>query len=167
MLAMTITETGVITLDDVTPNLAWLQAQVEGLIEPVTLRTDVTMYVNEEGKFNACGRNTSATILAQHFGAIWRDDWVSGPVAVVGFDPAEGEHIDLEREFAAQACRVACGMLPHTPVQVAPTYWQAAAEAVFDGVPVIALGDPLSTCAHRWDAGRCIRCLTPEPADAS
>lgn len=149
MRVMTIATDGTITLrDEEALGLRCLQDIVGGYIEPIDISIELggashpgaTMFVNEEGKFSE-SRNEGATRLAHHFGAIFSDDWVAGNVALVGLPDQEGCTTELPEVFAQEALRIVTG--PATPpVQVAPAFWEAVAEAVYAGVPCIAVAAP-------------------------
>lgn len=148
MRVITIATDDTITVQDAEPTLDWLQAQVHGFIEPIDVSVEAggkghpgaTMFVNEEGKYS-CERNEAATRLAHHFGAIFSDDWCAGDVVLVGQVDDDGEITDLPEPFAQETLRVITG--PDTaPIQVAPTFWEACAEAVYAGVHCIAIAAP-------------------------
>lgn len=145
MRVMTISDMCVITIDDVDPTLAWLQSQVGGYIEPVDVsgahHGDGTIYVNEEGKLTGMTRNLCATRLAHHFGAIYADDWVAGTCVLLGPVDDNGDHLELGEPLMRETLRV-IATRDTPPLRVAPTYWQAVAEMVYEGVPVIPTGAP-------------------------
>ena len=85
-----------------------LQHLVGGWIQAVPLvgYDDTTTYVNEEGKFE-CDHNPRATVLMKSVTkSIMPNDWISGPLVLLGFDwesgddPETGGHKDLPAEVA-------------------------------------------------------------------
>lgn len=60
------------------------QQVVGGWIEPVSIPTLGTMYVNEEGKLRNLPTNEVATKLARHFDLILEWDDIRGDVVLVG-----------------------------------------------------------------------------------
>lgn len=145
MRVMTITTEGQIELHDADPTLEWLQEKVDGWIEPVTVElgdeTILTLYVNEEGKITGLDRNPIASRLAHHYGAVYRDDWVAGNVVILGGVDAEGETMELP-EHAARVILTLLTGPDVPPARIAPTFWQAVAEAVYAGVPSFPAGAP-------------------------
>jgi hypothetical protein len=89
-------------------SLAYLQGLVGGNIEAVRWPPDplVTCYVHEEGKFE-CERNECATGLMHGVEGLFADDFVAGPFVIVGFDPANGEHTDLNATLLSMLAPVA------------------------------------------------------------
>ena len=96
-----------------------LQQQVGGFIQalPVpdarmdgaTDRTDATVYINENGKFECLDGdgNPAVNLLATVFmkPALFPDDCIVGPMLVCGFDPATGENQDVPDELVSS-----CGL---------------------------------------------------------
>lgn len=76
--------------------LASLQRLVGGLIEALPYpddRAGLTAYVNEEGKILNLPWNARATILMRP--VLFTRDYIAGDLVITGFDPREGETIDL------------------------------------------------------------------------
>lgn len=76
---------------------------------------------------------------------------------VTGFDASTGDNAPLRRPFVEQACLVLSqqdGAIP--PLRIAPTYWENAAEQVFQGIDVIAIGSPADVCSHDWQTIRLV-----------
>lgn len=75
-----------------------LQAAVGGNIEAVPFRGEhrLTVYVHMEGKFE-CEPNPRATRLLGP--GLFAGDFVAGPALICGFDPDEGENVDLPGDF--------------------------------------------------------------------
>jgi hypothetical protein len=78
--------------------LAHLQELVGGMIEAVDVPPfvaggeDATCYLNEEGKLLGLEPNMRATdFLVPGVGLHW-NDYVAGPLVLVGFDASTGEH---------------------------------------------------------------------------
>lgn len=149
MRALTVQPDGTIELSDAIEEgghvaYEWLRSQVGGSICPIDLEPPepapiiACMYVHDEGKLIGLERNPAAERLANHFGAIFHGDWIAGPVAIVGFDPSEGESVELPAEVAERALFLMLGP-EQPPLRVAPTYWQEVAEFVARGVPVITV----------------------------
>jgi uncharacterized protein DUF3846 len=74
-----------------------LQKLVGGWIEvlPFPGREDLTVYVNEEGKFG-CDPNRTATRLLGS--VLFRGDWIAGPCVICGFDPDRGRNLAAPAE---------------------------------------------------------------------
>jgi hypothetical protein len=79
-----------------------LQSLVGGNIEAIRWPPDplVTCYVHEEGKFE-CPRNERATGLMHGVEGIYADDFIAGPFVLIGFNPDDGEHTDLNDTLLA------------------------------------------------------------------
>lgn len=79
--------------------LDYLQKQVKGYIEPVDITladedaSEVSMYVNEEGKLEGLPYNPRATFLAQD--SIMAFDYIAGDVVLVGPVDDEGDSTGL------------------------------------------------------------------------
>lgn len=88
-------------------NLDFLQKQVDGYIEVINILTggpedddpfptEVSMYLNEEGKLQGLPYNARATFLAS--GAIMPFDYIAGDVVLTGPVDDEGEDTGLTDE---------------------------------------------------------------------
>ena len=82
-----------------------LQSQVGGMIQalPVPERSDATVYINENGKFECVdenGRiivNPVATMYMKP--VLFPSDFIAGPMLLCGFDPSTGENLDVPNEL--------------------------------------------------------------------
>ena len=83
-----------------------LQEAVEGNIErlPYPGRSDVTCYINEEGKLLNLSYNYLATDLLKN--VLRPLDYIVGPMVVIGFDPDTGEDIDLSEDLSLKLLRL-------------------------------------------------------------
>lgn len=132
-------------VEDVDLTYDWLKDIVQGWLGVVNIEWPdgrrATLYVDDEFKLRGSSANESATRLAHHFGAIFSDDWIGGTCVLVGTVDQEGDDTELPEEMLCDALRA---ITDHTltPVTVAPTFWQWAAEAVGAGIPVIVTGAP-------------------------
>jgi hypothetical protein len=77
--------------------LAGLQALVGGYVEALPFpggRTDVVVYINEQGKFTpSCEPNARATAFMA--GYLFADDYIAGDLVLIGLDLRDGETVDL------------------------------------------------------------------------
>lgn len=158
MRALTIACDGQIEVVDAEANdYRWLRGIVGGNIEAVDLEPDVTLYLNEEGKLVGLPLNPLASRLAHHHGAIYSDDDVRGPVAIVGFDRSTGDSVELPEQVAVEAVRVMLD--PNVPpVRVAPAFWESVAESVYAGIPVVAAIPPDAYDEEPPGVRTCPRC---------
>lgn len=71
-----------------------LQALVKGMIDAVDfpLRPDLTVYINDEGKF-LFEKNIVATRLLEL--GLSTGDWIAGPCVVCGFDSSQGKNLEV------------------------------------------------------------------------
>jgi hypothetical protein len=98
MKAVTIKTTGKAEAIDFTPTNSYktLSDSVGGLIEPVYLAENLTLWVNEEGKVYGQAVNPIATAIFQSvFGKI---DIMVGDVILTGGSDDEGETLGLTDE---------------------------------------------------------------------
>lgn len=152
MRAMILDETGGVFIDVVESGK--IGERVGGWIDVVPLRSadtddvgwqSVDVFVDDEGKIKQRPTNAYATALAHHFGSIFSDDRIAGTVVILGEPDDDGETTDLPFEFIRFAVEFiaehSIGRAP-TPVRVAPTFWENAAEIVAAGVPLIVGAAP-------------------------
>jgi hypothetical protein len=92
--------TSIVELSDEGSQLQDLNALVGGYIEAIGLWPEVTAYLNEEGKLDGMLPNRRATQLARFTQAIMPDDYIAGPLVVIGFDPETGENRDIPDSLA-------------------------------------------------------------------
>ena len=124
---ITITDQGVEVVQVEKDGWDWLHRVMKvGMVEVVSLCDDAgvevgTMWVDEEGKFNGQYANPVATRVARHFGAIYADDSIAGPVAITGGCDDEGETLELP-EAVMLTCMQAITDHAGTvePIRVAP-----------------------------------------------
>lgn len=88
--------------DDIDSLLRSLQTEVEGYIEAVaTTRSDVSLYCNEEGKYDPLPRNANTKAMDAVGLLLSPDDYIAGNLVVTGFDPKTGENLDIQDEVIA------------------------------------------------------------------
>ena len=73
-----------------------LQHLVGGWIQAVPLAgyDDTTTYVNEEGKFEAEMNARATLLMTRVVPTLLPGDFISGPLVLIGFDPARGDDLD-------------------------------------------------------------------------
>jgi hypothetical protein len=83
-----------------------LQEAVDGNLEmlPYPGRSDVSCYINEEGKILNLPYNNLATDLLKNI--LRPSDYIVGPMVVIGFDPDTGEEVDLSEEILLKLLRL-------------------------------------------------------------
>jgi len=91
-----------------------LQALVGGLIEAVPWSgapDDVTLYVNEEGKFDqdANPRNDRATRMLRPGTGLFLGDWIAGALVIAGLDRRTGETVSLSDDVDVSVVEEWCG----------------------------------------------------------
>lgn len=86
---------------ETTGDLDALQGYCGGVIEAVGA-DDVTVYLHEEGKILGFAANARATVFAHRRQLIRADDYIAGDVVVLGFDPEEGDHLDIPAAAAVE-----------------------------------------------------------------
>lgn len=74
-----------------------LQAIVDGMVEAVPMRnrSDITAFINEEGKLQNLGRNVRATRLMRH--SLHVGDYIAGHLVLTG-EASDGGLVDLPAE---------------------------------------------------------------------
>ena len=77
----------------------WLQA-----LMPFP-RSDLTCYIDEEGKLKELPLNPVATMMTE--AALMDGDCIAGDMLLIGFDPDTGDEIDLPEEFSPTRLPVA------------------------------------------------------------
>jgi len=111
MRALLLPCEGIATVVDVPVDLAWLQARVGGLIEPVRLDqiltdrgrvlVEATMFVNETGKNDMLPLNPRATDMATLAIGGWFHDVIMGDVVVLGQVDDEGDETPVPDKLVA------------------------------------------------------------------
>lgn len=78
----------------------FLNSSVGGMIEAISMPDGAVAYLHEEGKyrFTEADINDVATVLAHEFKSIMVDDFIVGPLVIVGYDD-EGETVSVPAEF--------------------------------------------------------------------
>jgi hypothetical protein len=111
----TLTVEGEFEVHDGVPSLEQMQGivkgpeQAYGLVEVVELKHGITMWINEEGKYEDPRRNGRATIFAREARSIYPNDHICGDVLFTGGPDEEGETQGLTDEqlaYVAQAARI-------------------------------------------------------------
>jgi hypothetical protein len=90
-----------------------MQALVGGLVEAIPLPKFIDptrrsmAYLNEEGKFDpACKFNMHATDFLVPGIGLFPDDYITGSLVLVGFDPSTGEHVELPQSVIDRVCLI-------------------------------------------------------------
>lgn len=96
--ALVVTEELVCKMIDIADNeLQALQTAVDGLIQPVDVTPNVTMWVNEEGLFRGdLGMNPMGTAIMRELYDN-SDAWVVGDIVFTGAPDSEGRTTGLEQ----------------------------------------------------------------------
>lgn len=100
MNALVIPVCGPVQTVELDGTLSQLQSLVGGFIQALPLPEFIdadegaTVYVNEEGKFEAEPNMRATDFMVPGIGLMF-GDWIAGPMIVCGFDPRRGEHADL------------------------------------------------------------------------
>ena len=68
-------------------------------------RSDLTCYIDEEGKLKGLPVNPVATMMTE--AVLMPDDCIVGDMLLIGFDASTGEEIDLPEEFSPTRLPVA------------------------------------------------------------
>lgn len=79
--------------------LTALQGAVGGYVETVSLKDDLTMWVNEEGKIHELEVNTHGTVI--YAAALRSTDLIVGDIVLTGGTDAQGEVIGLKDKQVA------------------------------------------------------------------
>ena len=85
-----------------------MQALVGGLIQPLDLRDEATMWLNEEGKNFGHRYNTRATDLARQWQVLMHpfQDFIAGDAFLTGPTNDEGDSTDLTDRAVIAFCHV-------------------------------------------------------------
>jgi len=112
----TLTVDGEFEQHDGVPELEEMQTFVTGptqrgraLVEVVEIKHGITMWINEEGKYEDPRRNHRATFFAHEAKAIYAQDFICGNVLFTGGADDEGETEGLNAEqlaYVSQAGRM-------------------------------------------------------------
>ncbi len=97
MLVATMTASDTIEAIEIDGTLSSMQSLVGGLIQPIDLAEDVTMWVNEEGLLLDLDYNTLATSFCAIYGI---DTYICGDVFLTGGTDANGNTLPLKKEYA-------------------------------------------------------------------
>lgn len=96
MLVLVITPEGEVTKRDIEGDLASMQEIVGGLIQPIDVLPDCTVWVNEEGIVNGLPFNPVATFWTR----MWHDVTLFGTAFMTGGVDEEGNILPLKEEYA-------------------------------------------------------------------
>lgn len=93
MRAYLIPVEGKIQTLDVEDTLETWQRLVDGYIEALAIPDDgaLTAYINEEGKFTQPINRVATDYMLPR---LYPNDYIAGPMVIVGFDARTGEHRD-------------------------------------------------------------------------
>lgn len=97
MLVATMTTNDTIDITEIDGSLSSMQSLVDGLIQPIDLLPDVTMWVNEEGLLLSLPYNSLATSFCSVFGI---DTYICGNVFLTGGTDENGKTLPLKQEYA-------------------------------------------------------------------
>jgi hypothetical protein len=97
MLVATMTANDTIDIIEIDGSLSSMQSLVGGLIQPIDLLEDVTMWVNEEGLLIDLPYNHLATTFCGIFGI---DTYICGNVFLTGGTDEDGNTMPLKQEYA-------------------------------------------------------------------
>ncbi len=97
MLVATMTASNTIDITEIDGSLSSMQSLVGGLIQPIDLLDDVTMWVNEEGLVIGLEYNHLATSFCSIFGI---DAYICGDVFLTGGVDEDGNTMPLKQEYA-------------------------------------------------------------------
>ena len=86
-----------------------LSETVGGYIEGVPI-PGCSAYINEEGKIKGLPVNHVATVLAKKCGAIFPEDYIVGPMILVGEVNEEGDDTPLDLAVFAEKLRETYGL---------------------------------------------------------
>lgn len=109
MIAMTLTTGGSVGKFDLVrgKTLEQLQDGVGGLIEAVNISKQITMWVNEEGKFNGSDHNYLATKIWES--AYGKTDSIMGDVVFTGGTNKRGSTLGLSAKSTAKIMGILLG----------------------------------------------------------
>jgi hypothetical protein len=109
-LTITWTEEGQPTVEMFDGELTALQAAVGGHVEVCPSSDDVTLWINDEGKWLDPRPNRLAMDVWLRYdvhGCMRYGDWIAGPCVVTGGVDSYGETLDISELAAAWVIRVA------------------------------------------------------------
>lgn len=97
MLVATMNANDTIDAIEITGDLSSMQRLVGGLIQPIDLADDVTMWVNEEGMILDLPYNHLATTFCAIYGI---ETYLCGDVFLTGGTDEDGNTLPLKQEYA-------------------------------------------------------------------
>ena len=107
LLISTSGETSRLTVDQGHDGLAALQEAVGGHFEGLTISEVAYGYIHGEGKIIGLPRNWLATRLCAELGAgLAEDDFIAGPMVVVGGPDRDGHDLDVPAEVEGLAGQI-------------------------------------------------------------